>query len=68
MVLMKILGNFPIKHSFGVRYSSTFANFLGAQKTTRFERFTSILDVQKKACPRNFRRMQRCVHVITCLI
>ena len=68
MVLMKILGNFPIKHSFGVPYSSTFANFLGVQKTTRFERFTSILDMQKKACPRNFRRMQRCVHVTTCLI
>ena len=36
MVLMKILGNFPVKHSFEVPYSSTFANFLGVQKTTHF--------------------------------
>ena len=54
--------------NFGVPYSSTFAGLLGKLKTTRLERLTFILDVQKEVCLRNITCLQRRVHVITYLI
>ena len=53
---------------FGVLNSSTFASLQGVRKTTRLERFMSVLDVQKKACLISFRREQSYAHVIACFI
>ena len=60
---MKILGNLKKNNiHFGLLNSSTFAGLLGVRKTTRPERFMSVLDVQRKACLWNFKYVQRCAY------
>ena len=72
IVAMKTLQNFsPKKTSILESLIQTHLQAFkrpGVQKTTRLERFMSVLDVQKKACLRSFRHVQRCAHEITCFI
>ena len=60
--------NFLVKHPFWSPLFKNIAGLLGVRKTTRLERFMSILDMQKKACRRYFKCVQGCAHAITCLI
>ena len=58
----------PKNIRFGVLKSSTFSGLLGVRKTTRLERFMFVLNVQKKACRRNFSHLQRCALAIACFV
>ena len=65
---MKNLWIVPLKHPF---YNPLFEHICRPSSCVRpphLEMFMSIFDVQKKAYLRNFRHVQRCAHVITCLI